>query len=51
MTTARAATAFVSDDLWENLQQPAHPSQVEPQFRALLAPLDMDATIPAGTTI
>ena len=29
------------DDRWENLQQPAHPSQIEPQFRSLLAALDM----------
>ena len=29
------------DDRWEKLQQPAHPSQIEPQFRSLLAALDM----------
>ena len=31
----------IPDDRWENLQQPAHPSQTEPQFRTLLAALDM----------
>jgi hypothetical protein len=35
------ATSLVPDDRWENLQQPAHPSQIEPQFRSLLAALDM----------
>jgi len=35
------ATSLVPDDRWEHLQQPAHPSQIEPQFRSLLAALDM----------
>src|SRR5262249_10929261 len=35
------SASLLSDDRWENLQQPAHPSQVEPQFRSLLAALDM----------
>jgi len=34
-------TSLVPDDRWEHLQQPAHPSQIEPQFRSLLAALDM----------
>ena len=35
------AASVAPDDRWENLQQPAHPSQIEPQFRSLLAALDM----------
>ena len=35
------ATSLLPEDRWENLQQPAHPSEIEPQFRALLAALDM----------
>ena len=35
-----AASSF-AEDRWENLQQPAHPSEVEPQFRALLAAIDL----------
>jgi hypothetical protein len=34
------ATNLVPEDRWENLQQPAHPSEVEPQFRMLLAAID-----------
>ena len=34
------ATSLASEDRWEHLQQPAHPSQIEPQFRALLAAID-----------
>jgi hypothetical protein len=35
------ATNLVPEDRWENLQQPAHPSEVEPQFRMLVAAIDM----------
>ncbi len=35
------AISLVPEDRWENLQQPAHPSQIEPQFRTLLAALDL----------
>src|ERR1700687_794566 len=35
------AAALSPEDQWGNLQQPAHPSQIEPQFRSLLAALDM----------
>ena len=35
------ATSLVPEDRWEHLQQPAHPSQIEPQFRTLLAALDL----------
>jgi hypothetical protein len=35
------ATNLVPEDRWANLQQPAHPSEVEPQFRMLLAAIDM----------
>lgn len=34
------ATSLAPEDRWENLQQPAHPSQIEPQFRTLLAAID-----------
>lgn len=30
-----------SDNRWEPLQQPAHPSSLEPQYRVLLAALDL----------
>jgi hypothetical protein len=35
------SASLAPEDRWENLQQPAHPSQIEPQFRSLLAALDM----------
>lgn len=35
------ASSLVPEDRWENLQQPTHPSEVEPQFRTLLAAIDM----------
>ena len=35
------SASLALEDRWENLQQPAHPSQIEPQFRSLLAALDM----------
>ena len=35
------ATKLVPEDRWDNLQQPAHPSEVEPQFRTLLAAIDL----------
>ena len=35
------AASLVPEDRWENLQQPAHPSQIEPQFRSLLAARDL----------
>jgi hypothetical protein len=35
------ATNLAPEDRWDNLQQPAHPSQIEPQFRTLLAAIDM----------
>ena len=34
-------TSLAPEDRWDNLQQPSHPSQIEPQFRALLAAIDM----------
>ena len=35
------ATSQIPEDRWENLQQPSHPSEVEPQFRMLLGAIDM----------
>jgi hypothetical protein len=35
------AASPVPEDRWANLQQPAHPSEVEPQFRMLLAAIDI----------
>lgn len=35
-----AVSGFAPDEQWSHLQQPAHPSQLEPQFRVLLAALD-----------
>jgi hypothetical protein len=35
------ASSPTVEDRWENLQQPAHPSEVDPQFRTLLAALDL----------
>jgi hypothetical protein len=34
------ATSLAPEDRWENLQQPTHPSEVEPKFRTLLAAID-----------
>jgi hypothetical protein len=36
-----SAAGLVPDDRWERLQQPAHPSELEPQYRVLLAALDL----------
>ena len=35
------ATSLAPEDRWETLQQPSHPSQIEPHFRSLLAAIDM----------
>ncbi len=35
------AHSVPSDARWEPLQQPSHPSPVEPQYRVLLAALDL----------
>ena len=35
------ARSLAAEDRWENLQQPAHPSEVDPQFRTLLAAMDL----------
>lgn len=35
------AHSIPSEARWEPLQQPAHPSAVEPQYRVLLAALDL----------
>jgi hypothetical protein len=32
---------MVPEDRWDHLQQPAHPSELEPQYRVLLAALDL----------
>jgi hypothetical protein len=34
-------SGLASEEKWDNLQQPAHPSQLEPQYRVLLAALDL----------
>lgn len=35
------ASSLQGDEKWERLQQPAHPAGVEPQFRVLLAAIDL----------
>ena len=35
------AKAIVSEELWNQLQQPTRPSEVEPRYRLLLSALDM----------
>ncbi len=32
---------LAAEDRWEHLQQPSHPSDVDPQFRTLLAAMDL----------
>jgi hypothetical protein len=35
------ANTVASDELWNQLQQPARPSEVEPRYRLLLSALDL----------
>jgi hypothetical protein len=34
-------SGLVNEEKWDHLQQPAHPSPLEPQYRVLLAALDV----------
>jgi hypothetical protein len=34
-------SGVINEGKWDHLQQPAHPSQIEPQYRVLLAALDL----------
>jgi hypothetical protein len=36
-----SAGSVLPEDRWDRLQQPTHPSEVEPQYRLLLAALDL----------